>query len=135
MKIAAVTDDEKTISAHFGRATKYVVLTVEDGRVTAREVREKASHRDFQREGLGGRHEGHESRGRGFGRHAGEKHRRMFAAIEDCQVVLARGMGQGAHQGLETMGIRTILTEIETIDQAVEAFLAGAIVDRPDRLH
>ena len=36
MKIAAVTDDGKTISAHFGRARYYVVVTVEDGKVTER---------------------------------------------------------------------------------------------------
>ena len=31
MKIAVVTDDEKTISAHFGRASKYVVFSVVKG--------------------------------------------------------------------------------------------------------
>ena len=44
MKIAFVTDDERTVSAHFGRALHYVVLTVEGGQVTLRETREKAAH-------------------------------------------------------------------------------------------
>ena len=31
MKIAATTDDEATISQHFGRAPYYLVTTVENG--------------------------------------------------------------------------------------------------------
>ena len=49
-KIATVTDDGKTISPHFGRATKYAVLTIEDDRIIARELRDKAGHHDFQHE-------------------------------------------------------------------------------------
>ena len=33
MKIAVITDDEKTISQHFGRAPYYMVFTIEDGHI------------------------------------------------------------------------------------------------------
>jgi predicted Fe-Mo cluster-binding NifX family protein len=33
MKIAAITDDGKTISQHFGRAPYYLVVTVENGQI------------------------------------------------------------------------------------------------------
>lgn len=138
VKIAAVTDDNRTISAHFGRATKYQVITVKDGYIVAREQREKASHRDFQREGLHGQHEhGHEEnpQGRGFGKHSAEKHQRMFAAINDCQVLLTRGMGRGAYNGLQQMDIRPILTDISDIEKAVAAVMDGSIEDLTDRLH
>lgn len=141
MKIAAVTDDGKTISAHFGRATNYAVLTVEDGRITANELRDKAGHRDFQ----GDRSHGHEipiqpsgykhAPGHGTGAHSEEKHRRMFEAIPDCQIVLARGMGQGAYRGLEQVDIRPILTDIIAIEEAVQAVIEGTIEDHPERLH
>ena len=36
MKIAAVTEDNITISQHFGRAPFYVVVTVENGKIVAR---------------------------------------------------------------------------------------------------
>lgn len=135
MKIAAVTDDNRTISAHFGRAQKFAVLTVEGGRSVARELRDKAAHRDFQRDGEH-RHEHHDnSSGRGFGRHSDEKHQRMFTAIKDCEVVLARGMGRGAYNGLQRMGIRPILTDICDIDTALQAVLDGSIEDHPERLH
>jgi predicted Fe-Mo cluster-binding NifX family protein len=141
MKIAAVTDDGKTISAHFGRAEKYVVLTVEEDQITASELRDKANHRDFHPQ-ESGQHEylvqpsgPKEHTGHGHGQHSAEKHRRMLETITDCQVLLARGMGQGAYAGLEQMGIRPILTEIKTIDDAVQAVIDGSIEDHPERLH
>ena len=96
----------------------------------------KANHNDFQREGLGGQHRHQDDpRGRSFGRHSGEKHKRMFATINDCQVLLARGMGQGAHNGLQQMGIQPIITDIPEIEKAVKAVIDESIEDHPDRLH
>jgi predicted Fe-Mo cluster-binding NifX family protein len=132
MKIAAATDDGQIISAHFGRATKYAVVTVEEAHIVARELRDKASHRDFQGEGA---HSHDHGQGHGHGRQSAEKHQRMFAAISDCQILLARGMGQGAYAGLQDVGIRPILTEIKEIEAAVQAILDGAIEDHPERLH
>jgi predicted Fe-Mo cluster-binding NifX family protein len=140
-KIAAVTDDGKTISAHFGRAIKYAVLTVEDGQITAREVRDKANHQDFHQEGSGYQNievqpTGYKQEpGHGHGQHSAEKHRRMFEAIPDCQILLARGMGQGAYRGLEQAGIRPILTDIKEIEAAAQAVLDGSIEDHPEQLH
>ena len=39
MKVAAITDDGKNISLHFGRAQYYLVVTVEDGVIVDRELR------------------------------------------------------------------------------------------------
>ena len=136
MKIAAVTDDNQTISQHFGRAMNYSVLTIDDGKIVARELREKANHQDFQREGLEGQHQHLDNpRGRGFGRHSEEKHQRMFATIKDCQILLARGMGQGAYNGLQQMGIQPIITDIPEIEKAVQAVIDESIEDHPERLH
>jgi predicted Fe-Mo cluster-binding NifX family protein len=41
MKIAVITDDMKTISAHFGRAQYYLVFTVENGKIIAPESHPK----------------------------------------------------------------------------------------------
>lgn len=136
MNIAAVTDDGKTISPHFGRATSYAVYTVEDGQIITQELRDKIGHRQFQAEGLEGHHQHHDDpRGRGFGRHSQEKHQRMFAAITDCEVLLARGMGQGAYLGLQQAGIRPIITDIPEIERAVQAVMDGSIKDHSERLH
>jgi hypothetical protein len=50
MKIAAITDDGKTISQHFGRASHYLVATVENGQIISRELREKLGHSQFASE-------------------------------------------------------------------------------------
>jgi predicted Fe-Mo cluster-binding NifX family protein len=136
MKIAVVTDDNETISAHFGRATNYAVITIEEGDIVSKELRDKAGHRDFQREELEGQHRHHDdARGRGFGRHSEEKHQRMFATINDCQIVLARGMGQGAYNGLQQIGIEPILTDIQDIESAVQSVVDGSIENNLKRLH
>ncbi len=138
MKIAAVTDDGKTISAHFGRARAYVVVTVEDGKATERELRSKVGHHDFVHEPHEhGEHE-HEhehGRGHGWGAEAEGRHARMFAAIADCDVLLARGMGQGAYAGLQQAGIRPVVTTVEDIDAAVQSYLDGGLEDHPEKLH
>jgi predicted Fe-Mo cluster-binding NifX family protein len=135
MKIAAVTDDGFKISPHFGRASKYVVMTVEGDLISKREVRDKVGHREFQQEEPHRHEHQDDPRGRGFGRHSAEKHQRMFESIKDCQVVLARGMGQGAYRGLQEMGIRPILTDNADIEIAVQAVMDGSIEDHVERLH
>ena len=47
MRIAFVTDDERTVSQHFGRARYYLVVTLEDGQIVERERREKPGHAQF----------------------------------------------------------------------------------------
>ncbi|MEW6094250.1 MAG: NifB/NifX family molybdenum-iron cluster-binding protein [Chloroflexota bacterium] len=132
MKLAFVTDDETTISAHFGRAAYYLVVTLEDGKETGRERREKLSHAHFASEPHGLEIPGQPH---GFDAAAQGRHGRMMETIADCQILVARGMGAGAYENLKTRGIQPILTEIHTIDEAVKAYLLGNLVDRPERLH
>jgi predicted Fe-Mo cluster-binding NifX family protein len=132
MKVAAITDDGKTISRHFGRALYYLVCTVEEGEIVERERREKTGHRHF----AGHDHEGADDpRGHGFGRGAADRHARMFATITDCEALLVRGMGRGAYLGLQEANIRPIVTDLETIEDAVRAYIDGTIVDHTDMLH
>jgi predicted Fe-Mo cluster-binding NifX family protein len=49
--------------------------------------------------------------------------------------LVARGMGMGAQQHLLAEGIEPILTDLRTIDEAVEQYLAGTLVHNPRRLH
>lgn len=132
MKIAAITDDGKTISQHFGRAQYYLVCTVEDGRVAGQELRDKAGHHSFAP------HQGtdhHTSGPHGFDTASRSRHAQMLSAIADCQAVLARGMGLGMQRNLEEVGIRPLLTDIESIEEAVRAFLEGRLAVRPDLAH
>jgi predicted Fe-Mo cluster-binding NifX family protein len=135
MKIAVITDDEQTISQHFGRAPYYLVATIENGQIVKRERRDKLGHAHFSNEPHA--EEAHEAdpRGHGFDPAAQNRHTRMAEAIADCEVLLCRGMGAGAYESMKQAGIRPIVTDIPDIGEAVQSYLAGNLVDRVERLH
>ncbi len=132
MKIAAITEDGNLIHQHFGRAPYYLVVTVEDGQVVERELRPKLGHSHFANEP----HQHEENgAGHGFDPVAQDRHAQMAAPIDDCEALLCRGMGRGAYQSMQQRGIRPVVTDIASIDEAVQAYVDGRIVDRVDRLH
>lgn len=143
MKIAVASDDGQNISQHFGRAEHYVVLTIENGQITGRELREKFAHRH------GPGHQHAEGQGRGmapdlgrdaasnerFNQAAEDSHSRMAETITDCQIVLARGMGAPAYYALQRAGLQPMLVNEATVDEAAQAYIAGNLADHKERLH
>ena len=131
MKIAVVTDDEITISQHFGRASLYVVVTTQDGKITGKEKRPKMGHSHFATaEGAHSEHGGPH----GFDAASQNKHASMAEAIKDCQVLITGGMGRGAYESLKSYKIEPIITDIKTIDEAVKLRLEGKLPNLVDRL-
>lgn len=126
MKIAFVSDDHKTISAHFGRATYYEVFTLEIGKVTSHETLPKSNplliKPGEQIEPMGEHPHQHD-------------HNAMIAPIADCEALLTRGMGRAAHSSLQEHDIQPIITDIVDIEAAVAAYLSGVIDNHPERLH
>ena len=140
MKIAVITDDGKTISKHFGRAPYYMVLTIEDGKITNRELRNKMGHNQFS----GGHGEGHHGSEHGEGQHGAghgmdagshNKHTSMAEAIQDCAALLCGGMGSGAYDSLRRLNIQPLITDVDDIDTAALAFSEGKLVDHRELLH
>ncbi len=134
MKIAAVSEDGVTISQHFGRAPFYVVVTVEDGVIIARETRDKMGHAQFAGEPHNEESHGADPRGH-FDPAAQNRHARMAAAIADCQILLTRGMGAGAYESMKQAGIRPIVTDVANIEEAALAAARGELTDHVERLH
>lgn len=132
MKFAAITDDGKTISQHFGRAPYYLVVTIEDGKIVQREMRDKLGHAHFANEP---HEEAKPSQPHGFGPAAQDRHARMAEAIADCAALLCGGMGRGAYESMRARGIKPIVTDIASIDEAMQAYIEGRIVDQVERLH
>jgi len=131
MKIACITDDGRTISQHFGRAPFYVVLTIEDGEIVHREMVSKMAHPQAA---------AHETEEESAGRHgtgaaSHEKHVSMAEVIRGCEALLCRGMGYGAYQSMQQVGIRPVVTDIIEIDEAVRAYIEGRLEDHPEKLH
>ena len=133
MKIAAITDDGKTISQHFGRASHYLVVTIENGKILSREMRDKLGHAQFEAEGH--EHEEDASGRHGYGPVAEDRHGRMAQAITDCEALLCRGMGVGAYESMKAHNIRPVVTDISDIDEASLAYASGQIVDHVEALH
>lgn len=132
MKIAAISDDEVSISRHFGRALYYVIVTIEDGKIIAKETRSKAGHQTFAAHeppklAPGERH--------GYDAGSHTRHAAMAEVISECQVLLAGGMGWGAYEAMQGYGIEPIVTDVENIDEAVELYLAGRLPNMMERLH
>lgn len=137
MKIAAVTDDGQALSAHFGRARHFLVVTEVNGEIMDSVLLDKVIHEGHGHHHEGhGRHEHHDDSGQGTGHGTGgHRHDDMIAPIFGSDVLLARGMGQGAFAALKAAGIKPITTEIQNIDEAIKAYLQGLLIDRPERRH
>ncbi|HEY93102.1 MAG TPA: dinitrogenase iron-molybdenum cofactor biosynthesis protein [Dehalococcoidia bacterium] len=132
MKIAAISDDETTISQHFGRAPLYVVVSVEDGKIISKETRAKTGHHTFaahQPSDLapGERH--------GYDAGSQIRHQSMAETISDCQVLLAGGMGWGAYESMQSYNIEPIVTDVNSIDEAVQLYLDDKLTNLMERLH
>lgn len=141
LKIAIVTDDGQTISRHFGRARYYAICTVQDGQIISTEQVEKEMHHHGQH--------GHNQASSNVQLHDSAEphdehdqshnhdhdHATMFAPLAGCDVVLARGMGWGAYNGLNAIGVQPIITDIATIQDAVRAYVDGTITNHPEKLH
>jgi predicted Fe-Mo cluster-binding NifX family protein len=132
MKIAVITEDGQTVSQHFGRARYYLVATVENGKIVNHELRDKLGHAHFANEPHSPSQPGQQH---GFDPAAQDRHRQMSDAIADCQVLLCGGMGAGAYESMRSRGIRPIVTDIQSLGDAVQAYLDGKIVDQVERLH
>ena len=132
MKIAAISEDEINISQHFGRAPLYVVVTVENDKVVQKETRAKTGHHTFaahQHPNMapGERH--------GYDAGSRVRHDSMAETISDCQVLLAGGMGWGAHEAMRGYNIEPVVTDVKNIDEAVQLYLAGKLPNLMERLH
>ncbi len=133
MKIAVVSENETTISQHFGRAPYYIIQTVENGKVTNKEKFERGSagtcacgHSE---------EEGHHHDSHGGDPESDAKHNRMVDPIADCQVLIAGGMGYGAYNSLKSRNLEPIITDIEDIDEAVKTYLDGKLINLMEKLH
>jgi predicted Fe-Mo cluster-binding NifX family protein len=118
MRIAIATEDGISVSRHFGRSAFFLVLDVmEDATIKNREMRENS----FTEHARGSCHQdGH--------RNESHSHSAVIGALEDCEAVLAGGMGWRAAGELSGHGIKTFVTEPDcSVEQAVSLYLTGKL--------
>lgn len=123
VKIAFPTEEDETISAHFGAAPYFTVVTLNDDGSTTLERRAKPAHSHEPSE----RH--------AAGAHQGGHGAAMLATIADCQVLIARGMGQPAYERAQAQGLTVYLVAERTVSAALAAYRAGTLRSDPRRVH
>ncbi|MDG6905108.1 MAG: dinitrogenase iron-molybdenum cofactor biosynthesis protein [Nitrososphaerota archaeon] len=140
MKVAVVTDDNKTISPHFGRAQYYLVYEISNGRtVLSKETRAKASH--SHREAVQLLHDSLKTGATLESDHHNDAateatlHDTMLSNVRDCEALIARGMGAGMYGSIRHLGIKPFVTDIVTADDAVQAYIKGTLDNHVERLH
>lgn len=132
MKIAVVSDDETSISQHFGRALYYVIVQVDNGKIVEKETRSKVVHHNADKQpGPKLVHECHH----GYGADAHAKHKGMIETISDCQAIISGGMGWGAYESIKNHNIDVVITDIEDIDEAAKLYLEGNLPNLMQKLH
>ncbi len=132
MKIAVITDDGKTISKHFGRAPYYLVLTIEEGKIVNSELRDKLGHFHFAAQDQGGDEPG-QAHGKDAASH--NKHVSMAETISDCEAIICGGMGMGAYESMRSLNIKPLVTDKNLINDAVQDYVEGKLVDHTELLH
>ncbi len=113
MKIAIASDNEIKIASHFGRTNGFVVVDLENGRITNQEYRKN----DFT---------GH-MRGLEGNNHQPDRHAPILDALKDCDIIVSRGMGRRLISDLKIAGKEIYLTEEEYVARAINLYVDGIL--------
>jgi predicted Fe-Mo cluster-binding NifX family protein len=121
MKIAVASHDGVDLSQHFGQSRVFLVFEVTDGQITGPEARSNGAAVTLGECDIKPHSPDAHS-------HHAHDHQAMAAALKDCQVVLAGGMGRRAAMDLEANGIKPVTVSFDGAAlEAVKAYLAGSI--------
>ena len=126
-KIAFITDDGNRLSSHFGSAPYFHIFTIEDGKITDKEVREKPAkaHHDHGHE-----HHRHGQDGDGHQNHL----HRNIGLISDCHVLIAGGMCIHSYQNVIDQGLEVVMVGGE-IEDALALYIDGQLNSDMRRIH
>lgn len=134
MKIAVASENGRTVSQHFGKATQYIILNMVDEQIISKVSRTKACSCECSAAGQCDNGCGCESE-RTAETSSFDRHRPMVLNILDCSVMMAGGMGWAVYEGLKSRGIKPVITDIVDIEDAVVRYLGGYSPQLTGRLH
>lgn len=104
MKIAVTSQNRRSITSHAGRCRRFWVYEVEDQQVQSKELLELAKEESFFETG------------------PQEPH-----PLDDADVFITQGMGEGLVRRLHAHGTRSYVTSETDPDTAVEKLLEGTL--------
>lgn len=91
MRVAVVSSDGKVINQHFGKASRFLIFEVGDGKIKFIEERKNTPLCGSAEDG-----------------HADDALSRTISLISDCQAVLCARIGGGAEEELRKKGIKPV---------------------------
>lgn len=110
MRIAIATADKVSVCDHLAHSSAFLILDVEDGRVTSRTVRER------QTDACG-------------------NHGSFVDLLKGCNAVVCGGIGQGAADALVAHGIEPVVAAgSHSVEDAVSGYLAGTLATTTERV-
>ena len=118
MKIAITSQNQRTVSGHAGKTTRFVVFEVEDKKVVNKSKLElevsNVLHEHF-----------HGNPAPGY-----------VHPVLEMDIVITGSMGPGFPVKMQANGIEAIMTDEKDIDVVIEKYLDGSLVKlRPDTHH
>lgn len=112
MKVAITSQNRKTITGHAGKCRKFWLYTIENNEVANKKLLELPIEQSF---------------------HASSPH--SPHPLDDINILISGGMGNGMVQRMAAKGIQTIVTSETDLEQAISALLAGTLKHEADKTH
>ena len=112
MKVAVTSQNRKSIAEHAGRCRKFWVFVAENGKIVDRELLELPKEQAFHESSP---HEPH--------------------PLDDIDVLIAGGLGQGLVMRLARKGIKGLVTKESDPEKAVLLYLSGFLEGDQPNLH
>ena len=103
MKIAVTSQNRKNVTEHAGRCRKFWIFSIENNKIVDKQLLEFPKEQAF-----------HESSA-----HAPHP-------LDDIDVLIAGGMGEGLMARLERRGIKSVVTQEDDPEAAVSLYLSSA---------
>ena len=112
MKIAVTSQNRKNITEHAGRCRNFWVFTIDDDSIVDKQLLELPKEQSF---------------------HDSSPH--SSHPLDDVDVLISGGMGQGLMNRLERKGIKVLITRESDPELAVSLYLSGKLSGEPPRSH
>jgi len=115
VKVAVASDDGVKIAKHFGKSMGFKIFEIKENKILSDEYRQN------------------------IGKNTGEcgscNHSVIIKNLSDCSIVISYGMGFNIYNDLLDNNIRAIVTDVETVDDAINKFISSGLENRTDKLH
>ncbi|MBU0519286.1 iron-molybdenum cofactor biosynthesis protein [bacterium] len=118
MRIAIPSDDGIHLAAHTGRTSGFKIYDIEDQKAVVVEYRTNQFTGHAQ-----GKCDGTQEQGN----HHHHSHDSLLGALDDCNVMIARGMGPRLVTDLASRNIQVMFCDLDQVDEIAELLAQGKL--------